>query len=230
MNAQIPLLAIGPASLLLALGIWLLGPALGRRSRQRAVLRTLRNLGPEIRRDVVLEDGIEGLTFIDYVVMTPDGAMAVEVLPHKGAIFGAENADQWSQVIGHKTTRFPNPMARTREQVSALRLAAKELKPRGLVLFGPDCTFPKGKPRGVAVPDELQTDSRPTAIPATLHCAWQEFVQLADQKAAIYQTERALMREKHGWGRPFLGALFTIAAAAWAAGILVLSQFPVATG
>ncbi|SCZ65284.1 nuclease-related domain-containing protein [Thiohalomonas denitrificans] len=216
MNTQILLLAIGPASLLLALAIWLLRPALCRRSHEKTILRTLRNLGPEIRRDIVLEDGIEGLTFIDYAVMTPDGVMAVEVLPHKGAIFGAEHADQWSQVIGRKTTRFPNPLARTREQVTALRLTAKELKPRGLALFGPDCTFPKGKPPGVAVPDDLKTDNRPTAVPATLYRAWQDFIQLAEQKAATYQAERALMREKHGWGRSFLGVLFTIAAAAWA--------------
>ena len=216
MNTQTLFLAIGPAALLLAFGIWLLGPSLRRRSHQSTILRTLRNLGPEIQRDIVLEDGIDGLIFIDYAVMTPDGVVAVEVLPQRGAIFGAENADKWSQVVGHKTTRFPNPLARNREQVTALRFTAGELNPSGLVLFGPDCTFPKGKPKGVAVPDELKTDNRPTTIPATLHCAWQEFVQLADKKAATYKNERALIWEKHGWGRPFLGVLFTIAAAAWA--------------
>ncbi len=215
MNTPTLLIALGPAALLLAPGIWLLWPFLCRRRKEKALMRTLRNLGTEIRRDIVLEDGIDGLTFIDYAVLTPNGVMAVEVLPHKGAIFGAENADQWSQVIGHKTTRFPNPLTRNREQVSALRLNAKDLQPRGLVLFGPDCTFPKGKPEGVAVPADLKTDHPPTAVPATLHRGWQEFVQLTEEKAAIYQLERAMMREKQRWGRPVAGMLFALGAVAW---------------
>lgn len=216
MTAPALLLALIPAISLFGLGLWLLWPTLCRRQKEKALLRTLHNLGPEVQRDVVLENGIDGLTFIDFVVLTPNGAVAVEFIPRQGAIFGAENADQWSQVVGRKTTRFPNPISRNQDQVNALRLNAPDLKPRGLVLFGPDATFPKGKPDNVVIPNDLHTDNPPTAVPATLNQHWKAFVRLAQERAASYPRELALLREKPNWGRPILGTLSTLGAIAWA--------------
>lgn len=211
-----------PALLLLLLGVWLLWPAIQRRLRERRLCRILHSLGPEVREDIVLEDGLDGLTFINYAVSTPDGVTVVEVMPNQGAIFGSDNSDQWVQVVGHKTTRFANPLTRINEQVSALRFNRPDLRVRGLVLFSDVCSFPKGRPNGVVLPADLATDTPPDAVPATLKRTWDELMELATTNAARYRHELLLMKERPGRARTVAGFIVVIAAFAWSGTLLGL--------
>jgi len=209
-------LAWGPAVLLLLAGAVLLRPALSRWRRERQTLRILRRLGPEIRRDVVLDNGIDGLAFIDFAVLTPTGVAVVDYLPYRGAIFGAGNADQWAQVIGRQTTRFPNPLERNREHLSATRYNFEKMPLRGLVLFGPEASFPKGRPEGVVVPAELPQEPPPvSAVPEALRNAWTELAELADANAERYREELALSRTGEGGARAVAGWLLLGAAVVW---------------
>lgn len=210
--------AWGPAVVLLFAGGWLLRPALRRWRRERRMLRILHRLGPEIRRDVVLDNGIDGLAFIDFAVLTPTGIAIVDYLPYHGAIFGAGNADQWAQVIGRQTTRFPNPLERNREHLSAARYNFEKMPLRGLVLFGPEASFPKGRPEGVVVPAELPQEPPPlSAVPEALRNAWAGLTELAERNAERYREELALSRTGEGRARAAAGWLLVAAAVLWGA-------------
>ena len=216
------IIAWGPAVLLFAAGGALLRPAFARWRRERQTWRTLLRLGPEIRRDVVLDNGIDGLAFIDFAVLTPTGIAVVDYLPYGGAIFGAGNADQWAQVVGRQTTRFPNPLERNREHLSAARYNFEKMPLRGLVLFGPEASFPKGRPEGVVVPAELPGEPPPVSeVPEALRNAWGELVELADANAIRYREELALSRTTEGRVRTVAGWLLAAAGIVWAAAAAV---------
>ncbi len=205
-----------PAAALFAVGVRLLWPLFLRRRRQKALCRTLHLLGPQVRDAIVVEDGLDGLAFIGHAVLTPRGVAVVEVMPNDGAVFGAEQSDLWANVVGHRTTRFPNPLARVREQVSAIRFGFPRLPVRGLVLFTGHCQFPKGKPDGVVVPAELATDRPPTAVPATLRRAWDEFMSRCDENAEHFRRESALAAERFGYGGAAGGVVLLLLAIVWA--------------
>lgn len=204
-----------PAALLLVLGLWLLWPTLCRRRRERQLQALLRNLGPEVRSDIILEDGLDGLAFLEHAVLTPDGVAVVGTHRREGAIFGAEQSDQWVEVIGHRTIRFPNPLTAVRDQVNAVRFNRPKLPARGLVLFTGKCSFPKGKPEGVVLPGELVTDQPPDAAPATLKRGWDDFLELAEQNTGTYGRDLARVKEKRRYGRPVLGGALLTSAFAW---------------
>lgn len=202
-----------PAAVLLLLAGWLLWPSLQARRRSRRLLASLTRLGPELRRELVLENGVDGLAFIDYAVLTPQGIAVVDYLPHGGAIFGGENSDQWAQVIGRRTRRFANPLVRNREHVAALRDNFPRLPVQGLVLFAPEAAFPKGRPDAVVTPADLEQREPPTGVAENLRRAWAALGELAERNAARFQAELAMSRGDRRDGRQLAGWAVLILAA-----------------
>ena len=220
MSAPAPTLlaTAAPALGLLLVAVYLLRPWVRRRQARRRLHRILQRLGPEFRPDLILDNGIDGLAFIDFAVLTPTGIAIVDFLPYDGAIFGAEQAEQWVQVVGRKTTRFPNPLERNREHLSAARYNFEKMPLRGLVLFGPEASFPKGRPEGAVVPADLPAEPPPLSeVPEALRNAWTELGALADANAERYREELRLSRSDEGRARVVAGWLLGVAAVLWAA-------------
>lgn len=126
----------------------------------RHVHEVIRSLGLKYIKDVVLPDGVDGLVFMDYLLLCPGGLVALDIKHQEGVLFGGDAVDQWSQVVRHRTYKFPNPLYHHQTQLQALKWNSKELGDEdvaltGWVIFSNAGSFPKGIPRGVRMIDDL---------------------------------------------------------------------------
>jgi hypothetical protein len=165
---------ISPALLLGAAVIaW---PLLRCRTERRRLEKCIAAVGNDQLRNVLLEDGMGGQSFYEYLLLTPGGILSLVSNPRDGIIFGGERMDTWAQVLGKRTTRFANPFYGMEAQMTTLRHHLPKVVVEGIVLFMGNCSFPKGKPQGVWTRTDLAQageNGGMQAVVPVLKEAWQ---------------------------------------------------------
>ena len=154
---------------------WLIRTPLRKFIDARRIRRAIGSLGAKVASDVAVPDGIDGTTYIDYLVMTPDYLLVVLVRRYPGAIFGAERIDQWAQVMREGSYKFANPLTELQDAVVAVKNHLPNVAVKGAVLFDQDSVFPKGKPDGVLHLPDIQAKASQTTlsdVPEELQQAW----------------------------------------------------------
>lgn len=193
--------------LLLVMGLWLLRPWIARRRRERRVQENIRRLGKLAMRNVSLDDGMDSLAFIDWLVLTSKEILVVTLQRGRGVMFGGEKLDTWARVVSRRTFRFPNPLTRNRELVMAVRYQLPKVPVRGIVLCEEGVSFPKGKPEGVLLPAEIEGDAKDweqVEIPESLQAAWTRLAELGSRGEEIYGRELVILRSKSSYAREVL--------------------------
>lgn len=168
-------------SLLLVAAV-LAWPLLRRAIERRRLERCIAAVGSAQMRNVLLEDGMGGQSFYEYLLLTPGGILSLVSNPRDGIIFGGERMDTWAQVVGKRTTRFANPFYGMEAQLTTLRHHLPQVVVEGLVLFMGNCSFPKGKPQGVWTRSDLAKageNGGQQAVVPVLREAWQQLEQRA---------------------------------------------------
>lgn len=143
--------------------------------------RAIKRLGADSMSNVVLSDGIDGHVFIEHLVLTPTKVLVVSVRRYPGAIFAADNMDMWAQVTHGGSYKFPNPLHEIELATAAVKSHVPQALVDGIILFGRDTTFPKGKPDGVMHISEiakLPTPSQDSAISEPVRKAWERLNEL----------------------------------------------------
>jgi len=137
---------------------------------QRHTHKVVESLGVKYLRNAVLPDGIDGLVFIDYLLLVPGGFVVLDTQHNEGHLFGGETIDQWSQVINNKTRKFNNPLYANQHACQAVLwnlqhtiktgnpAANTQWQVQGRVTFSNAGNFPKGIPAQVSMIDELKND------------------------------------------------------------------------
>lgn len=174
------IVAAGIAVILL-LAIVLLAKPVRNLLDQYRVRRAIRRMGTESISNVVLSDGMDGHVFIEYLVLTPSEVLVVSVRRYAGAIFAADNMDMWAQVTDGGSFKFPNPLHEIQSATAAVKAHLPDVAVSGIILFGRDSTFPKGKPDGVLHISELTRRPKlaaDTVIPETVRRAWDRLLEL----------------------------------------------------
>lgn len=135
---------------------------------QRHAQKIIESLGLKYLHNMVLPDGIDGLVFIDYLILVPSGFIVLDVEHSEGHLFGGETVDQWSQVVNNKTYKFNNPLYANQRKCQALswninnKVQQKGInidpdwETHGWVTFTNAGNFPKGIPKQVSMIDELK--------------------------------------------------------------------------
>ena len=147
--------------------------------QERQIARAVKRMGGRVLRKVRLPDGLGGEVLIDNLLLAADAILVVDVKRYEGLIFGGEKTDEWTQVINTRSYRFPNPDAYLQLQVNAVRAVIPKVTVRGIHLFTHDARFPKGKPPGVLLLEELEHNNRRPKmkdIPKELRAAWEQVV------------------------------------------------------
>lgn len=153
---------------------------------QRLAQKTIESLGLKYLHNLVLPDGIDGLVFIDYLLLTPSGFIVLDLEHIEGHLFGGEKVDQWSQVANNKTYKFNNPLYANQQKCQAVSWNLEQQKNigdisnfqiQGWVTFTNAGNFPKGIPSKVSMVNELkdnldETISSDKTISATMSDAW----------------------------------------------------------
>lgn len=147
------------------------------RTRQRRRLRrSLRALGPQVLRDVMIPDSVEGHVHADYLVLSPAGILVVDIKDYRGMLFGGENTDIWTQVVDGRSYKFENPLYRNRVREAAVRALVPGAEVRSVVVFTDAGHFPRKRPAGVCMLSSLgeELGSSEGAVPARLQSVWNE--------------------------------------------------------
>jgi len=155
---------------------------------QRHIHKVVESLGVKYLHNVVFPDGIDGLVFIDYLLLLPGGFVVLDTQHSEGHLFGGETIDQWSQIINNKTWKFNNPLYDNQRACQAvlwnLQHTIEANNPsvnaywqvQGRVAFSNAGNFPKGIPAQVSMIDELKNDlaslMNDNSIDETLQKVW----------------------------------------------------------
>lgn len=124
---------------------------------RRRLRRILRRGSLAMRSRLELPDGLDGSVLVDHLLLTPQGLVLVDVRAYTGALFAAQDVDQWAQIVGGRSFRFPNPIRELENRLTSVRLRAGEDIPlRGLMVFPDEADFPKGRPDCVVRLAELR--------------------------------------------------------------------------
>lgn len=166
------LLLMGP--LCLALALWLAWPLWSRWREQGQVDRRIATLGDQHLRGVLLEDGMGGHSYYDWLLLTPDGFCLLVSKAHQGNIFAGERLEHWTQVIGSRSYHFSNPLFELEPLRATLRYHFPKMPLQAAVVFTGSCRFPKGHPDGVLTREQLPEAARLHAIPLSQQQAWEQ--------------------------------------------------------
>lgn len=134
-------------------------------SRRRREALTERLLDKAIKqfrtdevRSFVIPDGIGGMLEIDRLILMDQGLLLLESYPISGHLFGAEQIDQWTQIVEGRSYKFANPLHHVHNAKYALQMLAPKVPIFCRVVFTGEGDFPKGKPDEVSVLATLEQD------------------------------------------------------------------------
>jgi len=122
-----------------------------RRDAQRKRLKQVTAVAYDMLRDVLVPDGNEGHVHVDFVLLTAEGLLVVDLRDVPGMIFGSETMDEWTAMDGTHRRTFPNPLNPLYDRMAAVKLAAGKAPVEGRVVFLPTGSFPKGRPPRVTL-------------------------------------------------------------------------------
>lgn len=160
-------------------------PTLREYWNERKINKAIQQIGSQYLKKVILPDGMGGSIFLDYIVLAQHSITLVILKKFRGTIFCADNIDQWTQLIGNRSYKFPNILQQLDSDISSINTLVKDVSVTGLVIFPSDCDFPKGKPEQVKRIGELV----PSGIDTQLHSeallnAWYELKDLTQSHSS----------------------------------------------
>jgi len=130
-----------------------------RRRHARAKLQnTIRKLGLDCVQDALVPDGMGGWLHIDFMLLTPNGVLLVELHDIAGNVFGGDQMTQWTVIDGPRRSTFSNPQGAMYDRVAAVKSLTHELQVQGRLVFGRRARFPKGLPRWTTSFDSLRAE------------------------------------------------------------------------
>ncbi|MCF6210114.1 MAG: NERD domain-containing protein [Gammaproteobacteria bacterium] len=184
------LLGLGFATLLaLPLAFWYFRRRHQASQHECHITEVIDSLGVPSLHNVVLPDGIDGLAFIDYLLLMPKGIVVLSLEHREGLLFGGRSVDRWTQVINGKTLKFDNPLYTHPHQRQAVEWNTEDIATCGCVVFSNAGQFQKGIPSGCCMIDDLPAKIAPllgstSEIPKPLHEAWAHLQNLSTTSQA----------------------------------------------
>lgn len=213
------LLTWGIALLLLVAGLILLWPGLCRWFRDRKLQKKIHAVAADTLHQVVIPDGMDGAVYLENLLLTPDGLLVLPIHRYQGVVFAADGIDNWTQVLGKRTYKFPNPLPQLESEVLAVKDYAHPVPVQGRVVFTHGVEFPKGRPQKLISEQELDAlaeQNRDRDIPGTYRQTWETLKQRV-QTPEVSQLRQLYSIEKESTfrGRSLSGLLLLVLAVVW---------------
>lgn len=212
---QEALLTWGVSGLLVLLAVYLLLPVFKQYISHRREERRISRLGKQQLRNVILDDGMDGKVFIEWLSLAPEGLLVIARNTRDGHIFGGERIDTWAQVVGKQTSRFDNPLYAVGNEVAAVKYHVPDVPVSGIVVFVGDCSFPKGQPANTILLGDIPVRNRgkkDVPINISLQKAW---ARLEEQVETASNKELNLQEGEKKKGRLFAAVLLILLTAGW---------------
>ncbi|MDZ7662200.1 nuclease-related domain-containing protein [Thiohalophilus sp.] len=221
------LIVWGIAVALLLAGLFLIWPTLCSGLRDRRLQKKIRAVGADVLHQVVISDGLDGAMYLENLLLTPDGLLVLPVHRYQGVVFAADGIDNWTQVLGNRTYKFPNPLPQLQSEVLAVKNYATQTPVEGRVVFIPGVGFPKGRPDKLLSMDELDTlaeQNRTREVPPAYWQSWESLKrQVMTPEVSRLREEYAVEKDPAFNARALAGTLMLLLAVVWVGAYYLLS-------
>ncbi|MFM7395647.1 MAG: nuclease-related domain-containing protein [Gammaproteobacteria bacterium] len=109
-------------------------------------------------RDVAVPDGSGGMLHIDYVLLTAQGVLLLDVRDVVGNVFGSDAMVEWTVMHAGRRNGFANPQGPLYDRIAAIKAIVGDVPVEARVMFGSTSSFPKGLPRMTLREDALENE------------------------------------------------------------------------
>jgi len=191
-------------------------PSMRKYLNERKVNKTIQHLGSQYLKQVILPDGLGGSVFLDYLVLAQHSIILVTLKRFRGTIFCAENIEQWTQLIGNRSYKFPNTLQQLDSDILSVGSLVKDVDITGLVIFSSECDFPKGKPDQVKSIREIKN----TTIDKQLHSesllnAWYKLKDLTQNHLSTQSFAESYFKDQDTKLSYTLPIMLMVALSSW---------------
>ena len=142
--------------LLLLAGVWLAWRLL--RDGRSPFDQVLDDIGFDRIEGLVVPNADEGEIMLDYVLLTTQGLLVLEVKDIEGTVFGGDKLKQWTVMSKERRFTFNNPQPALYDRVAAIKEIVREVPVSGRILFPFGAEFAKGVPDLVTNLHQLSVD------------------------------------------------------------------------
>jgi hypothetical protein len=138
-------------ALVIAGGIWL-AVWLNARRRKRSIVERIQAVSVAHMQDVIVSDGNDGWFHLDFVLLTRQSILVLDLRDVPGMIFGGEQMTEWTVMHKQRRFTFPNPLNTLYDRMAVVRsITGEDVPVEGRVVFSDRGQFPKGQPPSVTL-------------------------------------------------------------------------------
>ena len=174
-----PKFLVAAASIILLIFVvvfWL--RAVAKNKFEAQLQQVVKSISVEYKQNIYLPDGVGGLVFIDYMILSHYGIIILIKQNYPGVLFGGENIDSWTQIYKRKSYKFENPLHYLRVCIQSVKEVVPDVTLISQIVFTQAGEFPKGKPEGVCLTLDLlkhiESQPRMDVIPGSLKADWEK--------------------------------------------------------
>ena len=95
---------------------------------------------------LVIPSADEGEILVDYLLLTSQGLLILEVKDVQGTLFGGDKLQDWTVITNERRFTFSNPQPALYDRIAAVKQIVREVPVAGRILFLDGAEFTKGTP------------------------------------------------------------------------------------
>jgi hypothetical protein len=118
----------------------------------------LANISFDRIEGLVIPNADDGEILIDYLLLTSQGLLILEVKEVQGTVFGGDKLQDWTVINDERRYTFSNPQPALFDRIAAVRQIVREVPVAGRILFLDGAEFTKGTPELVSSLSQLVGD------------------------------------------------------------------------
>ena len=122
----------------------------GHRERRLRAAR-ISGVSVDLVRNVLVPDGGGSTLHLDYLLLTPQGLIILDLRDITGNVFGSDAMTEWTVMDDARRFTFANPQNGLYDRIAAVKAivgdAGAQVPVEGRVVFTRRAMFPKGLPR-----------------------------------------------------------------------------------
>ena len=142
-----------PVLIIVLLLLWLIVRA--RRGRARSLAHAFDKIAFERIEDLVIPSADGGEIQIDYLLLTAQGLLIIDIKDFNGAVFGSDKMQDWTVISEKHRFTFANPQSALCDRIAAVRQIVRQVPVAGRIVFLDGASFTKGVPALVSSLDGL---------------------------------------------------------------------------
>ncbi len=177
--------------------------------------RLLKQIGLQNLKNVYIPDGLGDVIYIEQLILQADRLLLVTIKPFRGNIFAAEKIDLWTQVVGHRSYKFPNPLHQQETDLQALQAIMPDTPVHRLVMFARGSHFPKGKPADVCDFSDLKNIAEQQKNKVVMPAVQSQWQNLIAQAEPALNMKQSILFQQGDKQRLLLGIISGLAAVAF---------------